>query len=103
MKQKRRYGFHQRILDLIKQGEEVHSRAMGRWGRVTGGVAGINDPNYPAVLRIKSVRGGIECVTCFEVGDRVELVYEDGKWWIVNSWEVESNGNDHTGDPAASV
>lgn len=94
--QTRRYGFHQRILDLIKRGEEVHSRAMGRWGRVTGSVV---VSNYPAMLRIKPVRGGIECVTCFELGDPVELVQEDGKWWIVNMWEVKGDGNNHSGDP----
>ncbi|GGA55941.1 hypothetical protein GCM10007416_31410 [Kroppenstedtia guangzhouensis] len=87
MKRKRRQGFHQRILDLIKQGEEVHSGAIGRWGQVTGGVM---DSNYPVAVRIKSLRGGIECITSFEVGDPVDLIREDGEWWIMNKWEEET-------------
>lgn len=79
---KRNTGFHKRILDLIKQGEEVHSGAMGRWGKVTGGV--IDNSNYPVAIRIKPVSGGVECITTFEIGDQVDLVREDGEWWIVN-------------------
>ena len=67
---------HAEISKHLANGHEVHSRALGRIGKVLAVEDGF--------VRVKTVQG--EGVTTFYSGDKVHLKTDDGKtFYVVNS------------------
>lgn len=74
---------NKQIIELLKSGARVYSRALGRVGEVTGWIETGSGP----LLEIREIGCKVESVTSFDSGDKVRIQkYAGNSYEIVNVW-----------------
>lgn len=72
------------INKLLSEGKTVESQALGRFGKIMH----TSEDGHRITFQVRnSKQWG---VTTFEIGDKVEIVEKDGKYFVRNTWEEVS-------------